>query len=51
MILVTGGTGRVGSHVVRALLGRGANVRVLVRDPAAARRMFGDATELAIGAW
>jgi uncharacterized protein YbjT (DUF2867 family) len=51
MILVTGGTGRVGSHVVRALLERDARVRVLVRDPAAARGIFGDAVELAIGAW
>lgn len=35
-ILVTGATGRVGRHVVEQLLNRGADVRVLVRDPAKA---------------
>lgn len=35
-ILVTGATGRVGSQVVQQLIQRGANVRVLVRDPAKA---------------
>ncbi len=33
-ILVTGATGRVGSHVVNQLVRRGAKVRVLTRDPA-----------------
>jgi uncharacterized protein YbjT (DUF2867 family) len=33
-VLVTGGTGTVGSQVVRALLSRGADVSVLTRDPA-----------------
>ncbi|RQT18940.1 SDR family oxidoreductase [Burkholderia contaminans] len=32
-ILVTGATGRVGRHVVHQLVERGADVRVLVRDP------------------
>jgi len=32
-ILVTGATGRVGTHVVQQLVERGAAVRVLVRDP------------------
>jgi uncharacterized protein YbjT (DUF2867 family) len=32
-ILVTGATGRVGSQVVQQLVKRGADVRVLVRDP------------------
>jgi len=36
MILVTGGTGFVGGHVVRALRDAGRRVRVLVRDPRAA---------------
>lgn len=33
-ILVTGATGRVGQHVVNQLITRGAQVRVLTRDPA-----------------
>ncbi|MEU8271961.1 NmrA family NAD(P)-binding protein [Sphaerisporangium sp. NPDC049002] len=36
MILVTGGTGNVGRHVVAQLLERGAGVRVLTRSPASA---------------
>lgn len=36
-ILVTGATGRVGSHVVNQLVRRGAKVRVLTRDPAEAQ--------------
>ncbi|KWE50005.1 SDR family oxidoreductase [Burkholderia sp. MSMB2157WGS] len=35
-ILVTGATGRVGRQVVRQLVDRGVDVRVLVRDPAKA---------------
>ncbi|MDR7115293.1 NmrA/HSCARG family protein [Caulobacter sp. BE254] len=35
-ILVTGATGRVGGQVVQQLVQRGADVRVLVRDPAKA---------------
>lgn len=35
-ILVTGATGRVGRHVVDQLFQRGADVRVLTRDPAKA---------------
>ncbi len=35
-ILVTGATGRVGHHVVDQLAKRGANVRVLTRDPSKA---------------
>lgn len=35
-ILVTGATGRVGRHVVQQLAARGADVRVLSRDPAKA---------------
>ncbi len=36
-MLVLGGTGTVGSHVVRELSGRGAEVTVLTRDPAKAK--------------
>ena len=35
-ILVTGATGRVGQHVVKQLVKRGAAVRVLTRDPSKA---------------
>lgn len=35
-ILVTGATGRIGSQVVKQLVQRGADVRVLVRDPSKA---------------
>lgn len=53
MLLVTGGTGYVGSRLVRKLVERGWEVRLLVRDVAAARRAFpagvafarGDVTE------
>jgi uncharacterized protein YbjT (DUF2867 family) len=38
-ILVTGGTGTVGSQVVRELLARGATVQVLTRDAAKARAL------------
>src|SRR5436190_20724699 len=31
--MVTGGTGFIGAHTVRALLGAGHEVRLLVRDP------------------
>jgi nucleoside-diphosphate-sugar epimerase len=35
LVLVTGGTGKVGNAVARALAARGDRVRALVRDPAA----------------
>lgn len=35
MILVVGGTGRMGSHLVRRLISRGEKVRVLSRNPGA----------------
>jgi NAD(P)H dehydrogenase (quinone) len=38
---VIGATGRVGSEIVRGLLGRGGAVAALVRDPDKARRAFG----------
>lgn len=46
-ILVTGATGNIGAKVVHQLLGRGASVRALIRDPAKAR--FPAAVELAKG--
>jgi uncharacterized protein YbjT (DUF2867 family) len=48
-ILVTGATGNVGGHVVRALVARGTPVRALVRDRDRAVRMFGPEVELAAG--
>ncbi|MER5336661.1 NmrA/HSCARG family protein [Micromonospora sp. NPDC002717] len=50
-ILVLGATGGQGSAVVEALLGRGARVRALVRDPerAAARRLADRGVEVVAG--
>src|SRR5262249_36198745 len=48
-ILITGATGTAGAEVVRALLAEGRPVRVLVRDAGKARRLFGDAVEVADG--
>jgi len=39
-VLVTGGTGFVGSHAVAALLRGGHQVRLLVRDPSKIQRVF-----------
>jgi uncharacterized protein YbjT (DUF2867 family) len=46
-ILVTGATGTVGRHVVDQLIKRGADVRVLVRDPA--KTSFPDGVAVAQG--
>ena len=41
-VLVVGGTGRTGRHVVRKLLERGYPARVLTRNPARAENRLGD---------
>ncbi len=48
-VLVTGGTGFVGPHVVHALRARETPVRALVRDPARATRLTAWGVELARG--
>jgi uncharacterized protein YbjT (DUF2867 family) len=48
-VLVTGGTGFVGGHVVHALRARDIPVRALVRDPKRARRLSAWGAELVVG--
>jgi len=48
-VLVTGGTGFVGGHVVHALRARGVNVRALVRDRRRAGRLEAWDCELVVG--
>ena len=48
-VLVTGGTGFVGQHVVHALRARNVSVRCLVRDPRRARRLSAWGAELVVG--
>ena len=48
-VLVTGGTGFVGPHVVHALRARDMPVRALVRNPARATRLAAWGAELAVG--
>jgi len=45
-ILVLGGTGHYGRHIVRSLLKRGKLVRVLSRNAANAREVLGDGIEI-----
>ena len=49
MILVTGGSGFVGGHVVHELRGRQLPVRCLVRDPSKASKLAGWGCELVQG--
>ena len=48
-VLVTGGTGFIGPHVVHALRARDTPVRALVRDPARATRLAAWSVELVPG--
>jgi NAD(P)-dependent dehydrogenase (short-subunit alcohol dehydrogenase family) len=42
MILIAGGTGTLGTQVVRLLRARGLKIRILTRDPARARHLEED---------
>jgi uncharacterized protein YbjT (DUF2867 family) len=48
-ILIFGGTGHYGRHIVGSLLGREQAVRVLSRNEANARRILGDGAEIVEG--
>lgn len=47
--LITGATGDVGSRIVKQLLERGIQPRILVRDPEKAASLFGDRVETVTG--
>jgi len=49
MILITGATGRTGSHVARELAARGLAVRALVRNPTKAAALAAAGVELVTG--
>jgi uncharacterized protein YbjT (DUF2867 family) len=49
MILVAGGTGMLGTEVVRLLLARGLRVRVLTRDAQRADHLKSDGVEIVVG--
>ncbi len=48
-ILVTGGTGFIGNHVVRRLIGEGHTVRVLVRNASTAQSIKALGAEIVEG--
>lgn len=48
-ILVLGGTGHYGRHIVRSLLAKGQPVRVLSRNATNARKVLGDGAEIVEG--
>src|SRR5215210_3155302 len=49
MILIAGGTGTLGTEVVRLLTERGLKVRILTRDPDGAEHERGDLVEIICG--
>ncbi len=49
MILIAGGTGKLGTQIVRLLMARGLETRVLTRDPARAAHLRSDLVELVAG--
>jgi uncharacterized protein YbjT (DUF2867 family) len=50
MILIAGGTGTLGTWiVVRLLIARGLEMRLLTRDPARARHLEDDLLEVGLG--
>jgi uncharacterized protein YbjT (DUF2867 family) len=49
MILIAGGTGTLGTEVVRLLTARGLKVRILTRDPARAERQRAELVEIVSG--
>ena len=49
MTTLAGGTGLVGKSLTQALVREGEQVRVLTRDPKAARAAFGDANVEIVG--
>jgi uncharacterized protein YbjT (DUF2867 family) len=49
MILIAGGTGTLGTEVVRLLTSRGLEVRILTRDPDRAEHERGDLVEIVSG--
>ena len=49
MILIAGGTGLLGTQVVRLLTAQGLPVRVLTRDPKRAQHLHGEHVELVTG--
>ena len=49
MILIAGGTGTLGTQVVRLLRARGLEIRILTRDPARARHLEDDLVEVVPG--
>jgi dihydroflavonol-4-reductase len=48
-ILITGATGFIGRQLTRDLVARGETVRILARDRAKARDLFGDTVEISPG--